>query len=127
MAILSIRASFGVFGVIFNRLITFAQDMFAHLHHNNFPRFLLTGAMLGGSFGLLLLYLPELTGGGISIIPNATNGDYGIGMLLMLFLARMVTTLLCFGSGAPGGILPYAGLGNLIRYIFRHDCTKLLS
>lgn len=110
---------FGVFGVIFNRLITLAQDMFAHLHHNNFPRFLLTGAMLGGSFGLLLLYLPELTGGGISIIPNATNGDYGIGMLLMLFLARMVTTLLCFGSGAPGGIFaPMLALGTLFGTFF---------
>ncbi|MGF1727726.1 H(+)/Cl(-) exchange transporter ClcA [Photobacterium nomapromontoriensis] len=110
---------FGVFGVIFNRLVTLTQDMFIRFHHNNTRRYLLTGGVLGGCFGLLLLYLPELTGGGLTIIPSATNGDYGISILLLLFLARLGTTLLCFGSGAPGGIFaPMLALGTLFGTFF---------
>lgn len=110
---------FGVFGVIFNRLITLSQDLFVRIHRNDRKRYLITGTLLGGCFGLLLLYLPELTGGGIAIIPSATNGDYSISLLLILFLARVVTTLLCFGSGAPGGIFaPMLALGTLFGTFF---------
>ncbi|PSW04251.1 H(+)/Cl(-) exchange transporter ClcA [Photobacterium lipolyticum] len=110
---------FGVFGVIFNRLITLSQDLFVRIHRNDRKRYLITGTLLGGCFGLILLYLPELTGGGIAIIPNATNGDYSISLLLILFLARVATTLLCFGSGAPGGIFaPMLALGTLFGTFF---------
>ncbi|RJX67144.1 H(+)/Cl(-) exchange transporter ClcA [Vibrio sinensis] len=110
---------FGVFGVIFNRLVTIAQDFFARVHRNDRKRYLLTGSMIGGCFGLMLLYMPEITGGGIALIPNITNGGYGAGLLLLLFLARIATTLICFGSGAPGGIFaPMLALGTLFGYAF---------
>lgn len=102
---LLLGALFGVFGVLFNYLITLAQDLFVKFHRNDRKRYLLTGSMIGGCFGLLLLYVPELTGGGISLIPTITNGGYGAGILLLLFVGRIFTTLLCFGSGAPGGFL----------------------
>ncbi|PSV26042.1 MULTISPECIES: H(+)/Cl(-) exchange transporter ClcA [unclassified Photobacterium] len=105
---------FGGFGVLFNRMIIFALDSFVKIHRNERKRYLITGALIGGCFGLLLLYFPELTGGGIFLIPHATNGDYGLGMLMLLFFARIATTLLCFGSGAPGGIFaPMLALGTL--------------
>ncbi|KLV07557.1 MULTISPECIES: H(+)/Cl(-) exchange transporter ClcA [Photobacterium] len=110
---------FGIFGVIFNRLITLAQDLFVRVHRNERRRYLLTGTLLGGCFGLLLLYLPELTGGGIGLIPSATQGEYGVGLLFLLFVARVATTLLCFGSGAPGGIFaPMLALGTLFGTFF---------
>ncbi len=111
---------FGVFGVIFNRLVTLAQDVFDRIHRNERRRYILTGTLLGGCFGLLLLYLPELTGGGITLIPSATHGEYSISLLLILFLARVATTLLCFGSGgAPGGIFaPMLALGTLFGTFF---------
>ncbi|MGF1693405.1 H(+)/Cl(-) exchange transporter ClcA [Photobacterium kagoshimensis] len=110
---------FGVFGVIFNRLVTLSQDLFARIHNNDRRRYLITGTLLGGCFGLLLLYLPELTGGGIAIIPDATNGKYSVSLLFILFLARVATTLLCFGSGAPGGIFaPMLALGTLFGTFF---------
>ncbi|MCX9560342.1 H(+)/Cl(-) exchange transporter ClcA, partial [Vibrio cholerae] len=61
---LLLGALFGVFGVLFNYLITLAQDLFVKFHRNDRKRYLLTGSMIGGCFGLLLLYVPELTGGG---------------------------------------------------------------
>ncbi|MDN3702040.1 H(+)/Cl(-) exchange transporter ClcA [Vibrio artabrorum] len=117
---------FGVFGVIFNKLITLAQDMFVAIHKNDTKRYLLTGTLLGGSFGILLLYVPELTGGGIGIIPDITNGGYSANILLVLFLGRVITTLLCFGSGAPGGIFaPMLALGTLFGYAFGLTFTAL--
>lgn len=105
---------FGIFGVTFNRLVTWSQDMFVLIHRNDRKRYLITGTIIGGIFGLLLLYLPELTGGGIQLIPGATTGDYSISLLLILFFARVATTLVCFGSGAPGGIFaPMLALGTL--------------
>lgn len=110
---------FGIFGVIFNKLITLSQDLFVAIHKNDRKRYLITGTLLGGSFGILLLYMPELTGGGIGIIPDITNGSYSANILLLLFLGRVVTTLLCFGSGAPGGIFaPMLALGTLFGYAF---------
>ncbi|TQP41197.1 H(+)/Cl(-) exchange transporter ClcA [Vibrio cholerae] len=116
---LLLGALFGVFGVLFNYLITLAQDLFVKFHRNDRKRYLLTGSVIGGCFGLLLLYVPELTGGGISLIPTITNGGYGAGILLLLFVGRIFTTLLCFGSGAPGGIFaPMLALGTLFGYAF---------
>lgn len=116
---LVLGALFGMFGVVFNRLVTIAQDLFVRLHKNDRKRYLLTGSMIGGCFGLMLLYMPELTGGGIWLIPNITNGGYGAAFLLLLFLGRIFTTLLCFASGAPGGIFaPMLALGTLFGYAF---------
>jgi CIC family chloride channel protein len=110
---------FGLFGVVFNRLITLSQDMFVKLHRNDRIRYLLTGTTIGGLFGLLLLYVPELTGGGINLIPQITNGTFSTKFLLILFLGRIITTLLCFASGAPGGIFaPMLALGTSFGYAF---------
>lgn len=110
---------FGIFGVFFNKLITLAQDLFVQIHQNTRARYLITGSLLGGCFGLTLLYIPELTGGGIALIPSVTTGEYGAVLLLLLFLGRILTTLLCFGSGAPGGIFaPMLALGTLFGYAF---------
>ncbi len=116
---LTLGVLFGVFGVIFNRLVTISQDLFARIHKNDRKRYLCTGTLLGGMFGITLLYIPELTGGGIWLIPNITNGDYGAGFLLLLFIGRIFTTMMCFGSGAPGGIFaPMLALGTLFGYAF---------
>ncbi|GAL32104.1 H(+)/Cl(-) exchange transporter ClcA [Vibrio maritimus] len=110
---------FGGFGVVFNRLVTLFQDMFVRIHKNDLKRFLFTGSMIGGSFGLLLLYVPELTGGGIGLIPEITNGSFSAGILILLFIGRVLTTLICFGSGAPGGIFaPMLALGTSFGYAF---------
>ncbi|TFH92617.1 H(+)/Cl(-) exchange transporter ClcA [Vibrio ouci] len=110
---------FGAFGVLFNNLVTLSQDLFVRLHKNDCKRYLITGSLIGGCFGIMLLYLPEVTGGGIGLIPTITNGGYSAALLLLLFVARIVTTMICFGSGAPGGIFaPMLALGTLFGYAF---------
>lgn len=118
---------FGIFGVAFNRMITLSQDLFARLHRNDRKRYLLTGSLIGGCFGLLLLYMPEVTGGGIGLIPGTTHGDYSAQFLLLLFAARIATAMICFGSGAPGGIFaPMLAFGTLFGYAFGLTAQELL-
>lgn len=116
---LLLGALFGIFGVAFNKLVTVAQDLFVKLHRNDRKRYLITGSLIGGCFGIMLIYFPSVTGGGIGLIPTITNGGYSAQILLLLFVARIATTLICFGSGAPGGIFaPMLALGTLFGYAF---------
>lgn len=106
---------FGVVGVLFNTLIFRTQNMFQRLHGGNMRKVLIIGGVLGGICGVLGVIEPEAAGGGFNLIPIAAAGNYTVGMLLFIFITRVVTTLLCFGSGAPGGIFaPMLALGTLL-------------
>ncbi|WP_173636119.1 H(+)/Cl(-) exchange transporter ClcA [Paramixta manurensis] len=110
---------FGGVGVLFNALIYRTQDFFQRWHGGVMKKALLLGAGLGGLCGILAVIQPEAAGGGFSLIPVAAAGSYSVGMLLFIFIARMVTTLLCFSSGAPGGIFaPMLALGTLLGTAF---------
>ncbi|MBS0974432.1 H(+)/Cl(-) exchange transporter ClcA, partial [Serratia rubidaea] len=116
---LVLGAVFGGVGVMFNRLIFRTQDMFARLHGGELRKIVLMGGGLGGLCGVLALIQPEAAGGGFGLIPIAAAGNYTVGMLMFIFIARIVTTLLCFGSGAPGGIFaPMLALGTLFGTAF---------
>lgn len=110
---------FGCVGPLFNYLVLHTQDMFQRLHGGRTGRWVLVGGLLGGGCGILGLIEPAATGGGFSLIPAAAAGSYGVGLLLFLFIARAIITLLCFSSGAPGGIFaPMLALGTLLGTVF---------
>ncbi|AGH74797.1 H(+)/Cl(-) exchange transporter ClcA [Edwardsiella piscicida] len=110
---------FGIVGVLFNMGVFRTQDMFQRMHGGNWRKLMLIGAALGGLCGALGLIQQEAAGGGFALIPIAAEGNYTVGMLLFIFIARVVTTLLCFGSGAPGGIFaPMLALGTLLGTAF---------
>lgn len=116
---LVLGAIFGAVGVGFNALIFRTQDMFARLHGGRMRNILLMGGLLGGVCGILGLIQPEAAGGGFGLIPIAAAGNYSVGMLMFIFITRIFTTLLCFGSGAPGGIFaPMLALGTLFGTAF---------
>ncbi|AHM75680.2 H(+)/Cl(-) exchange transporter ClcA [Yersinia hibernica] len=115
---------FGAVGVMFNALIFRTQDMFMRFHGGDWRKLVLIGGLLGGMCGLLALIHGEAVGGGFALIPIAVAGNYSIGMLLFIFVARVVTTLLCFGSGAPGGIFaPMLALGTILGTAFGLSCA----
>jgi len=110
---------FGVIGPIFNTLILKAQDMFQHLHQGNTTRWVLIGGLLGGACGILGLIEPDATGSGFGLIPIAAAGNFSVGLLLFMFISRVITPVLCFSSGAPGGIFaPMLALGTLLGTAF---------
>ncbi|MBL3525345.1 H(+)/Cl(-) exchange transporter ClcA [Serratia plymuthica] len=116
---LVLGAVFGTIGVMFNALIFRTQDMFARFHGGKMRNILMIGGLIGGTCGILGLIQPQAAGGGFGLIPIAAAGNYSVGMLLFIFIARVITTLLCFGSGAPGGIFaPMLALGTLFGTAF---------
>ncbi len=106
---------FGAVGVVFNRLVLGTQALFLRFHGQSLTRFILVGMLAGGLCGVLSLAFSDVSGGGFAIIADVTAAHYSVGMLLLIFMLRMVLTLLCFGSGAPGGIFaPMLALGTVL-------------
>lgn len=115
---------FGAVGVMFNALIFRTQDMFMRFHGGDWRKLVLIGGLLGGMCGLLTLIHGDAVGGGFALIPIAVAGNFSVGMLLFIFIARVITTLLCFGSGAPGGIFaPMLALGTILGTAFGLSCA----
>lgn len=110
---------FGAVGVAFNRLIFTMQDRFQRLHRGRTAAWVLWGSVLAGLCGLLGMLLPQAAGGGITLIPAFSGGEYSALMLFGLFILRTLVTLCCFASGAPGGIFaPMLTLGTLLGTCF---------
>lgn len=110
---------FGCIGVISNKCILLMQDCYRQFYQCKSSNFLLTGFLLAGVFGVTSFILPEITGSGFDFIPDATFGKYAIGTLFLILLMRFITTVLCFSSGAPGGIFaPTLALGTTIGIVF---------
>lgn len=110
---------FGCVGPLFNTMVLKTQDLFFRLHGGNTKQWVLIGGLIGGCCGVLGLIQTAAAGGGFDLIPIAAAGNFTVGSLLFLFIARVVTTLLCFCSGAPGGIFaPMLALGTLLGTAF---------
>ncbi|ANR78657.1 chloride channel protein [Kosakonia sacchari] len=110
---------FGGIGPLFNTLVLRTQDLFQRIHGGHTGKWVLIGGIIGGCCGVLGLIAPALSGGGFALIPIATAGNYTVGALLFIFLIRVATTLLCFSSGAPGGIFaPMLALGTVLGMAF---------
>ncbi|EHC70149.1 H/Cl exchange transporter ClcA, partial [Salmonella enterica subsp. enterica serovar Johannesburg str. S5-703] len=92
---------FGCVGPVFNSLVLRTQDMFQRFHGGEIKKWVLMGGAIGGLCGILGLIEPEAAGGGFNLIPIAAAGNFSVGLLLFIFITRVVTTLLCFSSGAP--------------------------
>lgn len=110
---------FGCVGPLFNTLVLRTQDLFQRIHGGQTTRWVLIGGLIGGACGVLGLIAPAFSGGGFALIPIAAAGNYTVGVLLLLFLIRVAMTLLCFCSGAPGGIFaPMLSLGTVLGMAF---------
>ncbi|OAT45683.1 H+/Cl- exchange transporter [Proteus hauseri ATCC 700826] len=117
---------FGFIGVIFSRLLFYAQARFQHFYQDKISRFVLTGGIIGGLCGVLALVIPEITGGGFSLIPALSGGQYSLVALLIFFVLRTITSIISFASGAPGGIFaPTLALGTLFGSAFGLTATIL--
>ena len=110
---------FGVIGIFFNKMILATQDMYLSIHQNQRWRFVAIGLFLGAIFGALSVVEADIAFSGMELIPKVEGGHYLAGGLLILFLLRTLTTLMSFGSGAPGGVFaPTLALGTLFGMLF---------
>lgn len=97
----------GLVGALVNRMLLAAQAI----------------ARLPGSFAVLTallvalpvgLVLPDVLGGGETLIGRAEYAADTLGMVVLLLVAKMLFTAYSFGCGIPGGIfMPILAIGTL--------------
>lgn len=105
----------GALGRLFNISLLLAQDFYERLGLKGMYKTLLP-LLLAAVLGFLL---PEILGGGNRLVDALAVEDYSLAFLCLLFAGKFLFTMLCFGSGVPGGIfLPMLVLGALGGAIF---------
>lgn len=58
-----------------------------------------------GVAALVILYLPAISGEGLTIFQNIQQGQAALGYLCFFLVAKLLYTAFCFGSGIPAGIM----------------------
>lgn len=115
----------GVFGVLYNYVLLKTQDIYREqswlpIHLRPVVPFIIAG--------VLGLALPQVLGGGHSIIETLINENPGMKMLLILLLGKFIFSMISFGSGAPGGIFfPLLVLGALTGAIYGNTLVHFFN
>lgn len=74
--------------------------------------------------GILGFILPQVLGGGNTLVDSLVRGNYGIKLLLVLWLGKFLFTMISFGSGVPGGIfLPLLVIGAITGNLYGQVLT----
>jgi chloride channel protein, CIC family len=69
----------------------------------------------GAVVGLVAMWLPQVMGAGYSAVDSALHDEFAWQVLLVLGVAKMVVTALCFAAGTPGGMFaPTLFIGAMI-------------
>lgn len=112
-ALLAIIA--GATGVAFTRTLYAFEDGFDAVPMPEFLKPVPGGLMLG----LLGLFLPQVFGVGYPAMSQALNGEFALGLLVVLVLAKIVAVSLTIGSGGSGGVFaPSLFIGAMLGTAF---------
>jgi CIC family chloride channel protein len=91
------------------------QDAYASFFRGKILRTVLTVSVVGGIYGAVSVFFPDVTGSGMHFISGWIMTSSSLGLLAAVLLARFIGILLCFCSGIPGGIFaPSLSVGALI-------------
>jgi len=107
----------GILGVAFNKTLLKTQDLYAKQKWLSKELWVIIPLLLSVIIGLSL---PAVLGGGNQLITSLViTGNFPITILLVLLLVKFLFTMVCYGSGAPGGIfLPLLAIGALIGNVY---------
>jgi len=105
---------FGVIGVYFNRWIITSTKLLKRKQDNKMHRIIITGIFFGCLFALLQSLAPDTAGNGRDLMVRMIQEPSTWAILVGLFVLRLIGTIACFASGAPGGVFtPMLTLGTL--------------
>jgi CIC family chloride channel protein len=117
---------FGVIGVNFNRWIIASTNRMKEYQNNKMLRIVSIGAAFGGVFAFIQATVPSISGGGIELITEVVAEPHVWFMLVLLFVFRLLATIACFASGAPGGVFaPMLALGTLLGLAYGELASAL--
>lgn len=105
----------GIAGAFFSKALIFSLDTYDRLKIFGLKRFaipLLLAIPLG-------LEIPEVLGCGNVLVDEILVSHLALSLLIILLAGKVLFTLICFGTNAPGGLfLPVLVIGALIGNIF---------
>ncbi|HTA94384.1 MAG TPA: chloride channel protein, partial [Polyangiaceae bacterium] len=90
----------GVAGPLFMLLLSRGEALFGQFSGSKPVRAALGGAVVG----LIAIWLPQVTGNGYEAINLILGEQLGIGLILLLLLAKAFATTASVSSGSPGGV-----------------------
>ena len=104
----------GVLGAAFLKLLRRSEWLFSRVSQPLYARMALGGLAVGA----IAIGFPQVWGNGSDATNQILHGQYALGFLLGLFVAKLVATVITVGSGAVGGVFTPtlflgAGLGGL--------------
>ncbi len=102
----------GVLGVFYNKVLLASQTAYKKLAFLPQTVKMMIPFLFAGLMGFTM---PEVLGGGHSMIAALYDGHPALGMILLLLAGKFIFSMISFGSGAPGGIFfPLLVLGAYI-------------
>ncbi|EPR66377.1 H(+)/Cl(-) exchange transporter ClcA [Cyclobacterium qasimii M12-11B] len=105
----------GFVGFIFNKLLIKSLDFFDKTKLN----YITVALLLAFAITVVGRFWPDMIGAGYDTIFNVTKNSFTLQFLLLLFLARLVLSVISYGSGVPGGIFtPLITLGVILGMLF---------
>ena len=111
----------GGMGALYNYVLLKTKKLYEKMKFLNVRTKVIIPFILAGIVGILF---PIALGGGHRVIEELTL-ENGIGFLILIFIIKFLFSVICFGSGAPGGIFfPLLVLGATIGSIFAGICMK---
>ncbi len=104
----------GLLGVLFMKMLRSSDEIFARFSPPLYARLAAGGALLG----IIAIGYPQVWGNGYSVANDILHDNFGLKLLLGIFLAKLLATVFAIGSGAVGGVFTPtlflgAGLGAL--------------
>jgi chloride channel protein, CIC family len=106
----------GVLSVGYVRLVTWTDR-----HKPRGRGRILAPVLALGLLGVVSVRFPQILGNGKDIAQSVFTGDMAPALLLALLLLKPAATLICLGSGAPGGLFtPSLAFGALLGGVLGH-------
>jgi len=106
----------GVLGVTFNKVVLKTQDLYANQKWLPKQMRIIVPLLISVILGLTL---PQVLGGGHQLITSLIEEHFSLTIVVILVIVKFLFTMVCYGSGAPGGIfLPLLAIGALIGNIY---------
>ncbi len=120
ISVLWMFVAFGAFlsfiGYLFNKLIVLSLNFFENLSKT---LFVITVILIGILITLLGILNPGMTGGGYGTIRDVLDNSFTLQFLIVLFVGRLLLTVLSYGTGVSGGVFtPLLALGVVLGMLF---------